>query len=110
MMVEYGWVKNIQYKRKINQVPMLPFPDKTICPVFWMGVMINTVKAGPKDQAFSIIQGGKIRNLSYAQILRKLKNWVEMVSYQILHVLIEKRRSYICLSKLHRDTINKNLG
>ena len=77
MMAQYSRAKNIQYKQRINRVPIIAFQEPTICPVYWLNYMIKQIPAGPKDPAFSLKIGGKIKALSYAQIMRRLKNWLE---------------------------------
>ena len=70
------WSKTIQYMQHKLRIPVLPFPDHRICPVFWLMVMVQKIPALPHQPLFSINRQGKATALSYNQLSARLKNWV----------------------------------
>lgn len=52
MVVDIKWSKTIQYKEKVLHMPVLPFPFKQICPVFWFHQMIARFPAVRDSPAF----------------------------------------------------------
>ena len=76
LMFEFSWAKNIQFKQKTLQVPVLAFHDKEICLVYWFSCMINKIPTGPRDPAFIIKVVGKAKSLSSAQ------NYVQQICHK----------------------------
>ena len=53
-MVLIRWSKTLQYRQKVLKTPVLPFPDKRICPVFWLNLMLDLIPGKPQNPLFSI--------------------------------------------------------
>ena len=54
------WSKTIQFKERCLEIPLLPNPDKRLCPVFWLDYYFSVTPAAPTDPAFSLKRGGGI--------------------------------------------------
>ena len=79
MMFEIRWSKTIQHKQKILRLPILPAKNKTICPVFWVHYMINTVKAGLQDPVLALSVGPRVLALSANQLIYRFRKWLLLI-------------------------------
>ena len=79
MMIDVRWSKTNQYRKKVPKVPVLPTDNKAICPVLWMHYLVNTVRAGPMDAAFTIYVEGVKKTLSSNQLSSRLKKWLNLI-------------------------------
>ena len=70
------WSKTIQFNDKCLEIPLLPNPDRRLCPVFWLDYYLSRVPVGPTDPAFAIRRPEGLVSLSYAQLTEWLKTWV----------------------------------
>ena len=76
MMFEIRWSKTIQYKQKILRLPVLPARNKAICPVFWVHLMVNTIKALPHEPLFTLKAQGLTYALSANQLIYRFRKWL----------------------------------
>lgn len=77
VLVEIEWSKTIQYQEKVMLLPLIPATDTRICPVLWLMLMLQRVKAEPGDALFSVRnKGGKVVPLTYNQLAKWLKEKV----------------------------------
>lgn len=76
VVVEIRWSKTLQYKQKELLLPLLPLRHLEICPIYWLRVMINRVKARPRDPLFAVPEGDSLRPLTYDQLQKTLRAWV----------------------------------
>lgn len=77
ILVVIRWSKTIQYKEKELLLPLLPAADVTICPVFWLKLMLKKVNRTDKEPLFAVPDGaGGVISLTYAQLGNRLKEWV----------------------------------
>lgn len=77
LLVEIVWSKTLQFKERKLIIPVLPVADNRICAYYWTLVMINSIPAGPLDPALCYYRGQKISPLTYSQLTKWLKLWVE---------------------------------
>lgn len=79
ILVVIKWSKTIQYKEKELLLPLLPAKDMTICPVFWLKLMLKKVEVSGDNPLFSIPEkGGKgTTPLTYNHLAAFLKESVE---------------------------------
>lgn len=75
-IIDVGWSKTVQYKEKINSLPLIPVDRKEICPTFWTKVLIKVNGGNPDTPLFSYSENGETKILTYAQLSRKLRTWV----------------------------------
>lgn len=75
-MIDVKWSKTIQYKQKINSLPLIPARRKEICPQFWAEVVKTMPNDGPGAPLFSYRTSRGSHILTYSQLSRKLKSWV----------------------------------
>lgn len=75
-IIDVGWSKTIQYKEKVNSLPLIPVSKKEICPTFWVHVLEKVNGGKPDTPLFSYLKEGELKILTYAQLTRKLKDWV----------------------------------
>ena len=76
-MLEVRWAKTLQYQERELLLPLVTVPVKTICPVFWLTYMLNRIPGKPNDPLFMVKGKEGKAPLSYNQIQRLLKQWVE---------------------------------
>ena len=70
------WSKTIQFHDRCLEIPMLPNPDRRLCPVFWLDHYLSRVPANPLDPAVAIRRGdSQMDALSYPQLTLWLKTW-----------------------------------
>ena len=79
------WAKNIQFRKRELIIPLVPNPDKRICPVFWLSYMLIVVPASADDPALSVPAGDSNIALSYNQLTRWFKVWVQECGYNSKH-------------------------
>ena len=79
------WAKNIQFRERELIIPLVPNPDKRICPVFWVSYMLVKVPGVGDDPALSIPRGGKNCALSYRQLTTWFKSWVAACGLNAKH-------------------------
>lgn len=75
-MVDIRWSKTVQYKQKINSLPLIPSEKIEICPVFWTNVVKSINNRGKDDPLFSFLQGKRPVVVTYSQLSRRLKEWM----------------------------------
>ena len=80
------WAKNIQFRERELLIPILPNPDKRICPVYWLDVMVQLIPAATTDPALSVPREGMGNvALTYPQLTKWMKLWVSQVGYDQQH-------------------------
>lgn len=67
VLVVIKWSKTIQYQEKELLLPLLLAKDITICPIFWLKLMIKKVRATGSEPLFAIpcINGKGVEPLTY---------------------------------------------
>lgn len=76
ILVVIKWSKTIQYQEKQVLLPVLPAKDLKICPVFWLKLILNKVKAGMDAPLFCTPQENGVVPITYDQLADRLKYWV----------------------------------
>lgn len=75
--VEVKWSKTHQFKQKQLLLPLIPAKDIRVCPLFWLKLMFKKVKAKPGEPLLSVPQGTGVVPVTYDQLGKQLKHWVE---------------------------------
>ena len=75
-VVKIYWCKTIQFGNRTLDIPLLPNPDRRICPVFWLDTYFNLVPGNSTSPAFMYLGRFKLMSLTYAQLTMWLKYWV----------------------------------
>ena len=71
------WAKNIQFRERELIIPLLPNPDKRICPVYWLDVMFELVPGNIGDPGLAIPGKSGNRALVYAQLTKLMRQWID---------------------------------
>lgn len=82
ILVIIKWSKTIQYQEKELLLPLLPARDITICPVFWLKLMLKVVPLVRENQPLFAVPDMGTNNivpLTYGQLGAKLKQWIEKI-------------------------------
>lgn len=78
MLVHIKWTKTLQYKERKLLIPVIPFTQPLLSAVKWFQYMIARIPAKPTDPAFSVPHKGVNVPLTYSQLDRLYKQWVEL--------------------------------
>lgn len=78
VLVDIKWTKTLQFQQKELLLPLIPARDMAICPVYWLKLMLKYVKAKPTDPLFAVPTAQGAVPLTYDQLAKQLKIWVEM--------------------------------
>lgn len=80
VVVEIRWSKTLQYKQKKLLLPLIKAKYWEICPIYWLRVMVNTVRAGPQDPLFCLpSRHGAVVALVCGTLQSRLQDWIEKI-------------------------------
>ena len=79
LMAHIRWSKVIQYRQQDLKVPILPFPDNRICPVFWYRNMLQKIPGKASDPLLAVYIKGRAQALSYNQLSLRLHKWLVLI-------------------------------
>lgn len=99
ILVVIKWSKVIQYKERELLLPLLPAKDITICPVFWLKLLMRKVKATDIDPLFALPVSHEcgVTPLTYHDLSETYKGWVSKVTtLTSRHTLHGLRRGGAC--------------
>lgn len=77
LIVDVRWSKTVQYKQKINSLPLIPAKRTEICPVFWTTKVLELCERKKSDPLFSVTSNGQNAPLTYKKLSSQLKTWVK---------------------------------
>ena len=72
------WAKNLQFRQKVLEIPLLPIPNSALCPVTVLKLLLRTCG----KQYHPLFGTGKQVTFTYAQFQRKLKKVLKQVGYK----------------------------
>ena len=81
VLMNITWTKTIQYKQRTLTLPHT-FKIQRDCAIFWVQHMLARVPGAPQDLLFSIPKRGANVPLTYEQLRKMLKKWVEDMGRQ----------------------------
>ena len=80
-LVKAYWAKNLQYRDRCLDIPLLPNPYLRLCPVYWLDLYFALVPALGMEHAFVVQKQGTRVPLSYPVLTKWMKVWVERLGW-----------------------------
>lgn len=74
--VDIHWSKTVQYKQRINSLPLVRADKKELCPVFWIQQVLRINQSGPQAPLFAIPTSTGPKPITYSQLSKQFKQWM----------------------------------
>ena len=71
------WSKTNQFADRCLDIPLVPNPDRHLCPVTWLDWYLMKVPGRPLDPVFLYYRGGKRQALTYTMLQFWMRTWIQ---------------------------------